>query len=425
MEDHIILGGGIAGLSLAYFLNDRSIILEKEKQSGGLCRSYSISGVSYDMGPHIMFSKNKEILDFHRSLVDCNQIKRSNKIYFDGKFIKYPFENGIGRLSKTNREYCLTSFLNNAYENYDPTNMLQFFLKTFGEGITNLYLRPYNEKIWKYDPAFMDTQMVERIPKPPKSDIIKSANGIETEGYKHQLFFYYPKQGGFQSLINAYKERIKEKSKVINSVKIKSISSQKGDWKITTNKGTLKTKNLTNCMPLHELFKYLKAPVKIQKYVNQLKYNSMLVIALHVKKDNLGKNFAVYIPNKDIIFHRISKLNFLGANYKPSGGGSVLLAEITFNSGVSLNETKAVRKVIDDLLKLKFITKKEDILEINTHFIKYAYVIYDLNHFKNTDTILSYLQNKGINSVGRFAEFRYMNSDEVAARSKRLAKKLN
>ena len=31
----IILGGGIAGLSLAYFLDNKSIILEKNKQLGG------------------------------------------------------------------------------------------------------------------------------------------------------------------------------------------------------------------------------------------------------------------------------------------------------------------------------------------------------------------------------------------------------
>ena len=32
--------------------------------------------------------------------------------------------------------------------------------------------------------------MVERIPRPPDEDIIKSAKGIKTEGYKHQLNFY-------------------------------------------------------------------------------------------------------------------------------------------------------------------------------------------------------------------------------------------
>ena len=89
--------------------------------------------------------------------------------------------------------------------------MLQFFLKNFGEGITRTYLEPYNRKIWKFDPTFMDTQMVERIPKPPKQDIIKSAKGINTEGYKHQLYFHYPIKNGIQSLFDSYEKTLDKK----------------------------------------------------------------------------------------------------------------------------------------------------------------------------------------------------------------------
>ena len=122
------------------------------------------------------------------------KLRRSNKILYKKKFIKYPFENELSKLPKKDLDYCLNSFLNNPFENFKYHNMLQFFLKNFGEGITRTYLEPYNRKIWKFDPTFMDTQMVERIPKPPKEDIIKSAKGISTEGYKHQLYFHYPKK---------------------------------------------------------------------------------------------------------------------------------------------------------------------------------------------------------------------------------------
>ena len=146
----IILGGGIAGLSFAHFYNKNSIILEKEKEIGGLGRSFDFNGIKYDIGPHIIFSKNKEILDLHTRLVKTNRIRRSNSIYYKNRFIKYPFENDLGSLPDEDKEYCLKEFLNNPYEDYNPDNMLQFFLKTFGEGITRLFLQPYNEKIWKY-----------------------------------------------------------------------------------------------------------------------------------------------------------------------------------------------------------------------------------------------------------------------------------
>lgn len=168
-----ILGGGIAGLSLAYFLQDNSsAIIEKAKKVGGLCRSYQKNGLSYDIGPHIMFSKNKRVLKFMRTITKTHQLRRSNQIFLNGKFIKYPFENFLAMLKdKTQIDYCLDTFLNNPYKNMPADNMLAFFLKTFGEGITKLYLQPYNEKIWKFDPAMLDTQMVERIPKPPDEQL--------------------------------------------------------------------------------------------------------------------------------------------------------------------------------------------------------------------------------------------------------------
>ena len=81
IENYCILGGGIAGLSFASFINNKSIILEKNT-IGGLCRSFSFNGIYYDIGPHIIFSKNTEILNHHTSLIKTNKIRRSNKIYF-------------------------------------------------------------------------------------------------------------------------------------------------------------------------------------------------------------------------------------------------------------------------------------------------------------------------------------------------------
>lgn len=418
----IILGGGIAGLSLAHFLEGKSVILEKEKQIGGLCRSFEFNGIFYDWGPHIMFSKNEKILKFHTSLVETNRIKRSNKIYHKGRLIKYPFENDLSALDKSDRDYCLQEFINNPYENLEAKDMLQFFLKTFGKGITKLYLQPYNEKIWKFDPAMMDTQMVERIPKPPKEDVIKSAKGIATEGYTHQLFFYYPKKGGFQQLIDAYAKLIEGKSEIINPVEIKSIRKKGEVWNVETDKGIFNGKRLVNCMPIHELFRYIEAEKEVVEAVNNLKYNSIYVAVVQAKKDNVGNNFSINFADKEIIFHRFSKLNFLGKNYCLPDGGSTLLVEITYRRDSECIDTKNIKeRVIEDLDRLNLV-KREDVTAIELRDSKYAYVIYDLNHRKNIDFVLSYLLKMGIQSCGRFAEFEYLNTDVVAAHSMELAK---
>lgn len=426
-QNILILGGGIAGLSFAYFYDSHSTILEKNDRLGGLSRSFKLNKISYDIGPHIIFSKNEEILNLHTSLIKTNRIRRSNQIFHKKKFVKYPFENDLASLSPQERDYCLTEFLNNPYEDYDAQNMLQFFLKTFGEGITRLYLQTYNEKIWKFDPAFMDMQMVERIPKPPKEDVIKSANGILTEGYTHQLYFHYPQSGGFQTLVDAYDRINREKCRVHLGTKIEKIYKDQGQWTVETNQGDFQSYHLLNCMPLHELFKCLDAPSEIRETLQKLKYNSIHIVVVQAKRDFLRDNFSIFLGDQEIIFHRVTKLNFLGKSYCLDDGGTTLLCEITFRPESylgSLSKDEIQKRTIDDLVKCEFIAK-EDVFDVEVQSFQYAYVIYDLDHRKNTDQVLNYLKVQGIHSCGRFAEFEYMNTDRVSEHSQKLAQRLN
>ena len=127
-----VLGGGISALAFAYFYNERVSIIEKEESLGGLCRSFvDKDGISWDIGPHITFSKNQEILDFIISISPMNKLKRENRIFHDSRFIKYPFENHLYGLSESDKDYCLNTFLDNPYENYPSSNMLEFFYETF------------------------------------------------------------------------------------------------------------------------------------------------------------------------------------------------------------------------------------------------------------------------------------------------------
>ena len=210
----IILGAGLSGISTAYFLQEfdwvESIaLLEKESRPGGLCRTIEKDGYLYDIGPHILFSKDIEMLELMLSVLEeKNDLKRSNQILYKKRQIQYPFENDLSKLPDEELSYCINAFNHNPYEEYEASSMIQFFLKTFGEGITNTYLRPYNEKIWKYDPAFMNTSMVDRIPKPTQEEIRRSAAGETIEGYLHQLYFSYPSQGGIEAVPNGFLKRL-------------------------------------------------------------------------------------------------------------------------------------------------------------------------------------------------------------------------
>ena len=427
-----ILGAGLSGLSLAYFLERNSSVsrielIEKEKTTGGLCRSFSIEGFPYDIGPHIIFSKDQETLGLMTGLLGDNivKIRRSNKILYKGRLVKYPFENELSALPDEDKRYCLHSFIHNPYERYKPETMLQFFLATFGEGITNCYLRPYNEKIWKFDPAFMGTQMVERIPKPPPEDIIKSAEGVPTEGYTHQLYFHYPREGGIASLVRSLQEEFGPKTAIRLDAAVSRVEREQRGWKIVDSRGTESVhERLVSTIPLPELARVLAPalPAGVGEAIGGLRYNSIILCAMKFSKDRIGDNFAVMVPDKEALFHRVSKLDFLKGDGAAGSEGSTVLAEITFRPGDligAMTDEDIRSRVLEDLVRVGFIEREAECLAAQVRRFPYAYVIYDLDHRRNMKTIREYLEGElGLVLCGRFGEFEYLNMDAVISNAR-------
>jgi len=424
-----ILGGGLSAISTAYYAQeneyiDKIILLEKAEAPGGLCRSIKKDGYTYDIGPHILFSKDKEMLQLMLDVLPkTNSLKRSNQIIYKGRYIQYPFENDLSKLPKEDLDYCITQFKNNPYENYAAANMLQFFLKTFGEGITNTYLRPYNEKIWKYDPSFMDTQMVDRIPKPTDEEIMRSASGETVDGYVHQLYFSFPSEGGIEAVVQGFIHRLRDKCDIRCNQNITAINKVQGKYEIVTNEEVIVVDKVVSTIPIQELSKVYDLPDEVQACVEDLKYNSIIIAFVKTKEDLSGNNFTFTIPEKDIIFHRISKMDFLGENYK--SGSATYMVEVTYRSGDyidKLTDEQLEQRIVDGLKKIDFAKEKEDVTFINITRHQYAYVIYDLNHKLHMRVIREYFNNEGIILNGRFGNFEYWNMDRIIRESLNISK---
>lgn len=435
MKDVIILGGGLSGISTAYFLQDKDwvnsiTILEKENATGGLCRTIRKGEYVYDIGPHILFSKDKEMLELLLGVLDQkNDLKRSNQIYYQGRHIQYPFENDLSKLPPDELRYCIQAFNHNPYENYTADNMLQFFLKTFGEGITNIYLRPYNEKIWKYDPVFMNTSMVDRIPKPTKEEIRRSAAGETVEGYLHQLYFHYPAEGGIASVVMGLQRRLNpEKCRIVTDCTVTKVEKAMKRYCVKANTGEQFEGDLVvSTIPVQELTRtYHDVPAQIREAVSELRYNSIIIAFVKTPYDMCGDHFAFMIPDKNVIFHRISKMDFLGNAYH-RGREATYMAEITYrkNDHIDAMESGELSdKIRRGMCEIGFANQVEDVQLVDITKHEYAYVIYDLNHTENMRKIRSYYEKEGVTLNGRFGNFEYWNMDRILRESLELSKKI-
>ncbi|MDT8782463.1 MAG: FAD-dependent oxidoreductase [Candidatus Bathyarchaeota archaeon] len=416
-----ILGGGLTGLTIGYLLDKKGIdfrILEKETVCGGLMRSLKCDGFTFDFGgSHVIFSKDNEALTFLVDLLGENKLtkKRNSAILYKDRFIKYPFENGLAGLSAEENYDCVYGFIKNFIRKQtgtkvEPANLKEWFYSAFGEGITEKYLLPYNTKIWKTPLENMSWSWVGRIPNPSLEDIIKSSIGIATEGYTHQLNFFYPLHGGIQAIIDTLVSSVK--NKILPEFEVQRIWKDGDVWKVSNGKNEKSFNKLISTIPINELIKSINAPASVRTAASNLKYTSLITVMIGLDVEKLNNFSWIYIPDENVLSHRVSFPSNYSPYVVPSGKSSVL-AEITcpLDGDIwKMSDSDIVNRVVDDLFNLKLF-KRNDICFSSVKRTKYAYVVNDLSYDQNMIEIKDFLAQADINCVGRFGEFIYLNMD--------------
>ena len=114
----VIIGGGPAGISAAHTLVERQLpclLLEKDRQMGGLCKTVEYKGFRCDIGGHRFFTKNKEIQALWENTLGKEFLvrQRLSRIYYRGKFFYYPLRvgNALSGLGPAESSKIVLSYL--------------------------------------------------------------------------------------------------------------------------------------------------------------------------------------------------------------------------------------------------------------------------------------------------------------------------
>lgn len=422
-----ILGGGLVGLVVASRCRHHECeVLEFDDAVGGHCRSLVEGGYTFDIGgPHIMFSRNQEILALMYEQLGDNlaQRRRNNRIWYDGRYVKYPFENGLYDLAPQDRFECLYHYLNNDYP--APANFKEWIYHVFGKGIAEKYMIPYNEKIWNVPADQMSIDWVDgRVPRPPIEDVIKSAVGVETEGNTHQLYFGYPRTGGIEALPRSF---AKHCSKLTTNFPVRKVWRDGEQWHVSNGHITKTYDKIVSTIPIQDLVDGLPdVPEAIRRGVHGLRYNSLVVVMLGAVATAPLPYTALYVPDPAFLFHRLSfPLAFTDEGAPP--GHIAVAAEITTNPGDGIHELdddEIYRRVIDGLEAMDLL-RRRDVRFRRIHRTKHAYVVRTFDYQERLTKALEYIGSLGIVSVGRNAEFEYINMDEAIRRGLAIAHSLD
>ena len=437
--DIAVLGCGWTGALMSYFLTKifnkkkNVLIIEAEKDLGGLMKTVVIKGYTFDIsGSHVIFSRKRrvirEIIDFLKG----NVIKhhRRTYIYFYGRLVPYPFENGIYVLPAEVRSKIAVSFIKtlidmqNREEDWKPHSLRDWIYSFFGKETARLYLEPYNLKVWKRDLDTISADWVYtpgRLPIPEWHDVIRSAIGIQTKGYKEQSIFYYPAKGGIQALFHSVLNRALEYGvHVKNSTAVKKIRKVNSRWVIND---LIKAKRIVSTIPLKSLVKALNAPEYIIMATEKLDYNRVVIVGVALRRKAPDYHW-IYVPDRKVVFHRYAWIS----NYSPYNAPrekSAVIAEITIPPWIELDKEKIITETIEGLRKIgvvKNASKEIDFTQAWVH--EYGYPVYTITHNKARKEVMTWLEEQRILSIGRWGSWHYWNTDRIYDETKNVTYKM-
>lgn len=418
-----VLGGGWAGITLALELKRAHpsadvIVLEREREPGGLLKSATMGGHVIDVGgSHVIFSRNESVLKRMLELLADGYVTHSRRSFvrLGEHLIPYPLENGLHVLPPDERAEALTSFLE-AFLALDrewrPRNLKEWIRGFFGRWIAEKYLEPYNRKVWKRPLEAIDVDWVYtpgRLPIPDWRDVARAACGVPTVGYREQAIFHYPLKGGIEALFEAaYRIAVELGVKVVTGTPVESVKRLKEGFILN---GRYRIDRVYSTIPIKELVEAAEAPESVIKAAEDLDYNRVLVIGV-VLRGSAPDQHWIYVPDENVVFHRYAWIS----NYSPRNapqGESTLIAEVTLHPHTGMEED-VIRRVTEQLADLGVLDERQ-ILHVDAWLHEYGYPVHTLSRRRALKEIRDWLNNAGIESVGRWGSWEYWNMDRVYA----------
>ncbi len=419
-----ILGGGISGVALARMLaadGHRVVVIEKAERAGGLCKSRRYGEFTFDeAGGHIVFSKDKRVLDWQ--LARCGgeagtvRTVRNTKIRWHDRWVPYPFENGVGHLTKDAIVDCMAGYVE-AYATRRagvpcPPNFGDWIRWRMGEGFARHFMVPYNEKIWKCDLRTMASDWVAgRVPEAPIVDIVKSAIGIDTEGYSHQSVFWFPKHGGFEAMVRGTVDG--GGFELQCGVAVTAVEKRGSSYRVNGESFDL----VVNTVPLPQIEPAIaEIPADVRADIRALRPISLVNVMIGVKLDEpLPPISWAYLPFPEQgPTNRVTWFSNYSPHNAPAGHGS-FLAEVTHRG--ELKPDAAWTRDVVAALGRAGILEPDRVVLAEWCNNEYAYIHQDLEFAARIGRVRRWFDASGYLTFGRFGRYEYHNSDQCVARA--------
>jgi protoporphyrinogen oxidase len=433
--DTLIVGAGISGLSVAYHLRKlgKEYLMIDQNEPGGLCRTITHNNFFFDITGHVIHFSDEEYKNFIESTLGSNllYLKRKALFFFQGYYAPYPFQIYFYKIPvRKIVDECITGLREIVCMTHQkiPNNFKEWIFANFGTGISKYFMIPYNEKLWCFPLEKISLEWVKKyIPKVDANYILnivkKNENSNEQEiGYNS--YFFYPKKGGIEALPKSMMTKIGDAKFV--KMRLISVNFARKEALLNNNGNTMRIrwKRIISTIPLPDLISIIEDCLPIIKYyASNLSYTSLISINLGVKGEVETDAHWIYFPEYEVPFHRIVIQSNLSPYVSPNSTYSLIIEKSVY-SVQKINIQELYNKIIAYLLKINLLRRKDDIMVSRVNTIKYAYPIYDINHYCKREIILKFLEENGVYSIGRFGSWEYMSMEDCFIQSKKVVNKI-
>lgn len=417
---HIIIGGGISGLSAALFLNSSdTLIIEKEDTVGGYCKTTIRGEYVWDYAGHFYHFKTDEFRNWFTTEIPASQRvfnEKNTKIVLKNNFIDYPFQTNIHQLDKEDLISCICGLFGSKNNCVDNENFLSMLYRNYGEGIVNLFLRPYNEKLYACDLNSLDCDAMGRFfPAANKTQIIDSMQGEKSKSYNDS--FWYPKRGA-QVFIDILLEKCRALDLKINTNEIVLKINLK-EHKVYTTKDVYEYEFVVNTLPLNLFYPIVEGMPS--QYNIDFSYNKVLVFNMGFEKgissDSPYKDVHwIYVPEKKYNFYRVGFYNHILHMNKLS-----LYIEIGFNKCDEIDVRSELNKTIIGLKELGILDEKNKLVEYDTIVMSPAYIHISTQSQTMIKNYLEELKSYNAFSIGRYGSWRYCSMEDCMLQGEKIA----
>ena len=416
---YLIIGAGISGLTFANYADGDYLIIEKEDEVGGYCRTIKKKDYVWDYAGHFFHFSTDEFKKKFLDSVDPDEIKykdKNTKIIYKGDLIDYPFQTNIHQLEKEEFIDCLYDLFHRE-EKEEYSSFLDMLYGKFGKSIVEKFLKPYNEKQYAVDLTTLDKDAMGRFF--PYADIPAMIDNMKAnkDSTSYNNSFLYPKSGA-GSFIQILYDAL-DKSKVLLGHRVTKINNEEKTAELDDG-SKISYEYLINTSPLNEFLSYFEGE-EFEKLRQSLSYNKVLVFNLGFnKKSKYTQEHWFYIPDKGVNFYRIGFYdNILDAD-KLS-----MYIEIGYHKDDVIDADRQLELTLENLRKLGIIDEDMELEEHSTIIMDPAYVHINTETEKKIQEFKEREAENHIYTIGRYGAWTYCSMEDCMVAAKNLAEKLS